>query len=150
MAEARRALVIHGPNLNLLGFRETDLYGKQPLSEIDEAIQKKARELGFEARILQSNHEGQIIDALHEHRNWATGIIINPGGLGHTSISLRDAIVGVRLPAIEVHISNIFAREEFRRHSVLADVCIGVISGLGGFGYLIALEALDDHLKKLL
>lgn len=150
MAEGRKVLVIHGPNLNLLGFRETDIYGKQPLSEIDEAIQRKAQELGFEVRTFQSNHEGQIIDAIHEHRNWAVGIIINPGGLGHSSVSLRDAIMAVRLPTIEVHISNIFAREEFRRHSVLSDACVGVIAGLGGYGYLLALDALDDHLRRLL
>ncbi|MCW5947599.1 MAG: type II 3-dehydroquinate dehydratase [Fimbriimonadales bacterium] len=150
MPKGSKILVLHGPNLNLLGFRETDVYGKQPLAEVDVLVQKKADELGFEVRIFQSNHEGQLIDAIHEHRNWASGIIINPGGLGHTSISLRDALSGVRLPTIEVHVSNIFAREEFRKTSLISDVCVGVISGLGGFGYVLALEAMDDHLERLL
>jgi 3-dehydroquinate dehydratase-2 len=150
MAEDRKVLVLHGPNLNLLGFRETDMYGKKPLSEVDEQVQKKAKEVGFEVRILQSNHEGQLIDAIHEHKNWASGIVINPGGLGHTSVSLRDALAAVRLPTIEVHISNVFAREEFRRTSIISDICIGVISGLGGFGYVLALDALKDHLEGLL
>ncbi len=150
MAEDRKVLVLHGPNLNLLGFRETDMYGKKTLSEVDEQVQKKAKDMGIEVRILQSNHEGQLIDAIHEHKNWAAGIVINPGGLGHTSVSLRDALAAVRLPTIEVHISNVFAREEFRRTSTISDICIGVISGLGGFGYVLALEALKDHLEGLL
>jgi 3-dehydroquinate dehydratase-2 len=150
MPKGSKILVLHGPNLNLLGFRETDVYGKQPLAEVDAAVQKRASELGFEVRIFQSNHEGLLIDAIHEHRNWASGIIINPGGLGHTSISLRDALSGVRLPTIEVHVSNIFAREEFRKDSLISDVSVGVITGFGGFGYVLALEAMDDHLERLL
>lgn len=150
MAEPKRLLILHGPNLNLLGFRETDTYGKQPLAEIDEAIQKRAKELGFDVRILQSNNEGQLIDAIHEHRSWASGIIINPGGLTHYSISLRDAISAVRLPAIEVHVSNIYSREEFRHQSVISPVCLGVISGLGGLGYVLALEAFDELLSRII
>jgi 3-dehydroquinate dehydratase-2 len=150
VADPKRVLVLHGPNLNLLGFREPDTYGKRPLSDIDADIQKRAQELGFEARILQSNHEGELIDALHEHSSWASGIIINGGGLSHTSIALRDALVAARVPAIEVHVSNIHAREEFRRSSITAEVCVGVVTGFGGYGYVLALEAMSDHLERLI
>lgn len=150
MAVNSRALVLHGPNLNLLGFRDVDLYGKLPLSEIDELIQKRAAEKQMEVRIHQSNHEGQLIDMIHEHRTWASGIIINPGGLGHYSISLRDALAATRLPVVEVHVSNIFSREEFRRHSVISEIAMGVITGFGGTGYLLAIDALDEILSKLL
>ncbi|MFN8140147.1 MAG: type II 3-dehydroquinate dehydratase [Fimbriimonadales bacterium] len=150
MAENKRLLVLHGPNLNLLGFRDVDVYGKMPLTEIDELIQKRCGERGFEVRIHQSNHEGQLIDTIHEHRTWASGIVINPGGLGHYSISLRDALAATRLPVIEIHVSNVFAREEFRRHSVISEIAMGVICGFGGTGYLLAVDAMDDILAKLL
>ena len=150
MPEPKHALILHGPNMNLLGFREIDLYGAQPLTDIDEAIQKRAKDLGFEVRILQSNSEGQIIDTIHEHRTWASGIIINPGGLTHYSISLRDALVSIRLPVIEVHMSNTFAREEFRKNSVISPICQGVVVGLGGFGYIAALEAMNEILESTL
>ncbi|MEO7453735.1 MAG: type II 3-dehydroquinate dehydratase [Fimbriimonadales bacterium] len=143
MAETKRVLVLHGPNLNLTGFRETSVYGSRPLEDIDADIMKRAEQLKIEARIMQSNHEGQLIDAIHEHKSWATGIIVNAGGLSHYSVSLRDALTAVRLPVIEVHLSNIFAREEFRANSVISGVSMGVVTGFGGMGYLMALDAMN-------
>ena len=139
---------MHGPNINLIGFREMNVYGAKPLEEIDADIRKRAESLNMEVRTLQSNSEGQIIDAIHEHRSWAGGIVINPGGLTHYSISLRDALTAVRLPVVEVHISNIFAREEFRKQSVISPVCVGIISGFGGFGYVLALNAINDVIES--
>ncbi|MBX3118583.1 MAG: type II 3-dehydroquinate dehydratase [Fimbriimonadaceae bacterium] len=145
MAEKElRVLILHGPNLNLTGFREPDVYGKKPLEEIDADIQIAAKDLTIEVRILQSNSEGTLIDTIQEHRKWADGIIINPGGLTHYSIALRDALVSVRLPIVEVHLSNVHAREEFRRHSVIAPITVGQIVGFGGYGYVLALQALRN------
>ena len=137
-----RILVVHGPNLNLLGTRQPEIYGSMTLTAIDEALQDAAGRHGVQLRAVQSNHEGVLVDAIQEARTWADGIIINPGALTHYSISLADALASINLPAIEVHISNIYAREEWRRRSVVAPVVVGTICGLGWRGYTFALDAL--------
>ncbi len=148
MLEPIKLLVLHGPNLNMTGFREPDVYGKATLEEINDRIQKHAKEVGAEVRILQSNHEGTLIDAIQEHRSWADGIIVNPGGLTHTSVTLRDALTSVRLPVVEVHLSNVHAREEFRRHSMIAPITVGQIVGFGPNAYLLAITALANMQKE--
>jgi len=140
-------LILHGPNLNLLGLREPDIYGNLTLAEIDQKLAALGGELGFEIRTGQTNHEGALIDALHEARAWAAGIIINPGGYTHTSVALRDAIAAIGLPVVEVHLSNIYAREEFRRHSLISPVCMGTIAGFGWHSYALALRALAEKLS---
>ena len=144
-----KVLVLNGPNLNLTGFREPDVYGKKPLDEIDADIKEHCQKMGVEVRILQSNSEGVLIDTIQEHRKWAEGIVINPGGLTHYSVALRDALVSVRLPVVEVHLTNIHAREEFRRTSVIAPITIGQVVGFGGYGYVMAITALVNLEKEV-
>jgi 3-dehydroquinate dehydratase-2 len=137
-------LVIHGPNLQLLGKREPEVYGKKTLKEIDEEIERHARSLGVKVKTFQSNHEGEIIDQIGSMAGRYDALIINPGAYTHTSIGIRDAISGTGLPAVEVHLSNIAAREKFRHHSMVTPVCKGIISGFGPKGYLLALNALSE------
>ncbi|HIE48135.1 TPA: type II 3-dehydroquinate dehydratase [Candidatus Bipolaricaulota bacterium] len=139
---ASRILVLHGPNLNLLGEREPQVYGRMTLEELNRAIAEFAANQGVEVRIFQSNHEGTLIDLLHEHRRWAEGIVINPGALTHYSYALRDAIAAVGIPAVEVHLSDIHSREPFRQVSVIKDVCIAQLVGKGLGSYLEGIELL--------
>jgi 3-dehydroquinate dehydratase-2 len=139
-------LVIHGPNLNLLGRREPEIYGNESLREVNRRLREKAQELGCRLTFFQSNCEGEIIDFLHDHRLEADGVIINPGGLTHTSVALRDALAAIGLPTVEVHISDISQREEFRRTSLIRDICIASICGKGIEGYLLALTELVQQL----
>ncbi len=142
-----RILVLHGPNLNLTGLREPETYGRTSLAEIDERLRRLASELGAELESLQSNHEGVLIDRIQAARGDCDGIVINAGGLTHTSVGLRDALVASELPVVEVHLSNVYAREAFRRRSLVADVAVGQVVGLGAIGYELALRALADRLK---
>jgi 3-dehydroquinate dehydratase-2 len=138
----KRVLVLHGPNLNLLGEREPEVYGTLTLAEVDRLIAERAAALGLEVTCRQTNVEGELIDAIQEARSWADGIVVNPGGYSHTSVAIRDAIAAVAVPTIEVHLSNPSAREDFRRVDVVAGACVGVIAGFGWRSYAMALEAL--------
>ncbi len=141
-------LVLHGPNLNLLGQREPHTYGKVSLDEINALLEQAAAARGATLRILQSNHEGALVDALHAARGWADGVLINPAAYTHTSIALRDAIAAVALPTVEVHLSNVHAREPFRHRSRIAPVCLGQVVGFGWRSYLLGLQALLDTLDE--
>lgn len=140
-------LVLHGPNLNLLGTREPQVYGTTTLADIDAALKVEGEKLGLDVRALQSNHEGALIDALHDARTWAAGVLINPGGYTHTSVALRDAISATALPTVEVHLSNTEAREEFRHTSLIAPVCVGTVRGFGWRSYVLGLRGLADIVR---
>ncbi|PWK06305.1 type II 3-dehydroquinate dehydratase [Tumebacillus permanentifrigoris] len=143
-----KLLVLHGPNLNLLGTREPDIYGRTTLEQINRDLTALAQEFGVEIDCYQSNHEGFLIDRLQAARGNTDGVIFNPGGYTHTSVALRDCIAAISIPTIEVHLSNVHAREEFRHRSMLAPVCMGQISGLGAIGYTLAFHALLEDLAK--
>lgn len=142
MTDARRLMLLNGPNLNLLGTREPEVYGTATLADVERITAEAAASLGFEIRAVQSNHEGVLIDAIHDARGECEGIVINPAGLTHTSVVLRDALTGVSLPFAEVHISDVYAREEFRHHSFLHDVAAVRVIGRGVEGYAEALREL--------
>lgn len=139
-----RFLVIHGPNLNLLGSREPDVYGTTTLAEIDEMLAEAASARGHEVETFQSNHEGELIDRLQQAVGVVDGVVLNPGGFSHTSIALRDAVQALSMPVVEVHLSNIYAREAFRQQSVISGACTGVVSGFGARSYLLGLDALME------
>lgn len=143
-----RLLIINGPNLNMLGVREPEKYGMVTLSDIDKELYAYSFELGIDIETFQSNLEGEIIDKIQQALGNFDGIVINPGGYTHTSVAIRDAITSVNLPCIEVHMTNIYAREEFRQKSLITPVCIGQIAGLGKNVYTLGLKALSDYLKK--
>ncbi len=146
MAKATSILVLHGPNLNLLGTREPDVYGAVTLAEIDAQLAELAKGRGVELSSLQSNHEGILIDRIQEAAGRDAGILINPGGLTHTSVALRDALAGVSLPVVEVHLSNVHAREAFRHHSYVSGIALGTVAGFGARSYALGLDALLGHL----
>lgn len=148
MSEPRRILVIHGPNLNLLGGREPQIYGRRTLEEIDRDLAALAQKRGARLDAFQSNHEGRLLDRIQEAVAWASGILINPGGLTHTSVALRDALAATGLPVVEVHLSNVFAREPFRHHSYVSGVAVGLVAGFGADSYRLGLEALLGRLES--
>ena len=142
-----KILLLHGPNLNLLGMREPEIYGSTTLNDVNERMSALGKELGAEIECLQSNHEGALIDALHDARTWASGVVFNPGGYTHTSVALRDAITAIVIPVIEVHLSNVYAREEFRHTSLVSAVCKRKVSGFGWRSYELGLRGLIDIIK---
>ncbi len=140
----KSVLILHGPNLNLLGTREPEVYGDWTLEDINTELISCGQDLGLQVRCFQSNREGDLIDALHDARDWAAGVVFNPGAYTHTSVALRDAISAIEIPVVEVHLSNVYAREEFRHKSLLAPVCLGKITGFGWRSYLLGLQALAE------
>jgi len=139
-----KILVLHGPNLNLLGTREPGVYGSLTMQDINTRLIELGKALGAEVTCQQSNHEGVLIDALHDARTWAAGVVFNPGAYTHTSVALRDAVAAIGIPVVEVHLSNVYAREEFRHKSLLSAVCKGKISGFGWMSYALGLRALVE------
>lgn len=138
----KKILILHGPNLNLLGTREPDVYGSKTLAEINNQLIEFGRTLGLEIQARQSNHEGELIDILHEAASWAVGVVFNPGGYSHTSVALRDAVAALSFPVVEVHLSNVYAREPFRHESMITPVCVGKIAGFGWHSYQLGIYAL--------
>ncbi|MGN1133478.1 MAG: type II 3-dehydroquinate dehydratase [Oscillospiraceae bacterium] len=143
----KKILVIHGPNLNLLGEREPGVYGSDSFESINNEIKEKATSMGLLCDVFQSNHEGEIIDKLHAARLEYDGIVLNAGAYTHYSYAIRDAIAAIKIPVVEVHMSNVHKREEFRHHSVISPVCVGVIAGFGKNSYFLGVDALADILK---
>ncbi len=143
-----RVLIIHGPNLNLLGRREPGIYGSVTLQQINDNLKELAKDMGVEIKVYQSNSEGDIVSFIGENADWADGIVINPAAYTHTSVAIRDALSAVSLPVVEVHISNVFRREEFRHHSYISPIAVGVISGFGPESYYLALRALVNIIHK--
>jgi len=143
-----KILVLNGPNLNLLGARQPELYGAVSLKEIEESLKQLASKLGVELEFFQSNSEGELVDKIQSAFESCQGILINAGAYTHTSIAIRDALLAVKIPFVEVHLSNIFSREQFRHHSYLSDIALGVVCGFGANSYLLGLEALVEYLKE--
>ena len=139
-----KLLILQGPNLNLLGTREPEIYGSLTLEALNEKLIAEGKKMGLEVTCQQSNHEGALIDALHSARKWADGVIFNPAGYTHTAVALRDAIASIDIPVVEVHLSNVYAREEFRHKSLVSAVCAGKISGFGWKSYLLGMIALNE------
>ncbi len=142
-----KIFILHGPNLNLLGTREPEVYGSMTMDDINKKMIALGKELGADVTCLQSNHEGVLIDALHDARTWAAGVVFNPGGYTHTSIALRDAISAIQIPVVEVHLSNVYAREEFRHTSLVSAVCKGKVTGFGWRSYELGLRGLVDIIR---
>lgn len=145
-----KILVLHGPNLNLLGRREPEVYGSMTLGDINARLMELGKDFGAELKCSQSNHEGALIDALQDAQTWADGVVFNPGGYTHTSVALRDAIAALTIPVVEVHLSNVYAREEFRHTSLISGVCKGKITGFGWRSYTLGLRVLAEMLKESL
>lgn len=141
-------LILNGPNLNLLGTRQPEVYGRETLSDIEAMCKEHAQKLGVEVSFFQSNHEGALVDAIHAAKNVHNGIVLNAGAYTHTSIALLDALASVELPAIELHLSNVHAREEFRHKSYISKVALGIICGFGSHGYILGMDALYKHLRN--
>lgn len=148
MKRAEKILVIHGPNLNLLGARETSIYGQVTLKGINAELTAEAKKLGVQLTFAQSNHEGKIVDLIQDARGRYAGILINPAAYTHTSVAIRDALLAASLPTVEVHLSNIYKREEFRRHSLTAPACVGQVAGFGKESYILGLKGLFASLGK--
>ncbi|MFQ5508188.1 MAG: type II 3-dehydroquinate dehydratase [Leptospirillia bacterium] len=147
-ASSHDLLVLHGPNLNLLGEREPDTYGRVTLKEIDARLAEAAKAEGYAVRSFQSNHEGELVDLIQKHGREVSGILINPAAFTHTSVALRDALLSISVPVVEVHLSNIHRREDFRKKSLVADIAVGQVAGFGADSYRLGLDALISHLRQ--